>query len=181
MRRPRHGPELFGANSAVIHRKRCSALKGLQSRPLESLLSPPDVVRPRGCQSLEPRPKAGLPLEQAVRGITPDTPRRQERAALNIPAQGVLPLDAAIFIPFRLPPPLAISVAMKRGAHGISLGRCQDQFSQRQSLSAGVRHNGCPLPSANCLFGNFPPARLDSKRYEIHPNITHPRTTRLPP
>lgn len=181
MRRPRHGPELLWANSAVIHRKRCSALKGLQSRPLESLLSPPDVVRPRGCQSLEPRPKARLPLERAVRGITPDTPRRQGRAALNIPAQGVLPLDAAIFIPSGLTPSIDHFCGNGTGCSRDESWPSQDQFSQRQSLSAGVRQNGCPLPSANCLFGNFPPARLAIKRYEIHPNITHPRTTRLPP
>ncbi len=114
-------------------------------------------------------------------GVAPDTLRRQGRAALNILAQGVLPLDAAMVIPSGLPLPLTISVAMERGAHGMSLGGCQDQFSQRQSLSAGVRRNGCPLPSANCLFGNFPPDRLAIKRYEIHPNITHPKPTRLPP
>ena len=51
-----------GTNSAVIHRKRCSALKGLQSRPLESLLSPPDVVRPRGCPPPDPGHKGVPPL-----------------------------------------------------------------------------------------------------------------------
>lgn len=78
--------------------------RGLKRRPLGTLLSLPDAVRPRGCQPLEPWPKAGLPLEQAVRGITPDTPHRPERAALQIPAQGVLPLDAAIHPLPGLPP-----------------------------------------------------------------------------
>ena len=55
-----------GTNSAVIHRKRCSALKGLQSRPLESLL-----------HSGRGRP-AGV--------FTPETPT-QRRAALWNPAQ----------------------------------------------------------------------------------------------
>src|ERR1700689_2876364 len=62
MRRPLDWPERFGTNSAVIHRKRCSALKGLQSRPLESLLSPPDVVQPRGYPPPDPGHKGVPPL-----------------------------------------------------------------------------------------------------------------------
>ena len=148
MRRPFDWPERFGANSAVIHRKRCSALKGLQSRPLESLLSPPDAVRPRGCLPLELRPKAGLPLERAVRDIVPDTPRRQGRAALKIPAQGLLPLDAAIVIPSGLTPSIDPFCGNGTGCpRDVALADAK-AFLQRHGLSAGVRQNGCPMPSA---------------------------------
>jgi len=70
-------PEWRGYTSQAMFRAR-----GTHTPSLGTLLSPPDVVRPRGCLPLELRPKAGLPLERAVRGITPDTPHRQERAAL---------------------------------------------------------------------------------------------------
>ena len=56
------GPSEKATNSAVIHRKRCSALNGLKRRPLESLLSPPDAVRPRGCPPPDPGHKGVPPL-----------------------------------------------------------------------------------------------------------------------
>ena len=62
-----------GTNSAVIHRKRCSELKGLQSRPLESLL-----------HSGNARPAGG----------PPETPT-QRRAVLWNPAQRLPPLEPA--------------------------------------------------------------------------------------
>ncbi len=88
-----------GLNGAVIHRADVPRQRGLKRRPLGTLLSPPDAVRPRDCLSLELWPKAWLPLERAVRGITPDTPDQRGRAALQIPAQGTLPLDAAMDSP----------------------------------------------------------------------------------
>jgi len=90
-------PEWRGYTSQAMFRAR-----GTHTPSLGTLLSLPDVVRPRGCLPLELRPKAGLPLERAVRGMAPDTHIGKGRAALKIPAQGVLPLDAAISLhPFR--------------------------------------------------------------------------------
>ena len=77
--------------------------RGLKRRPLGTLLSPPDAVRPRDLPSLELWPMAGLPLTSR-QGYHPRHPAMRGRAALQIPAQGVLPLDAAIHIPYGLTP-----------------------------------------------------------------------------
>src|SRR5262249_36417914 len=88
--------------------------RGLKRRPLGTLLSLPDAVRPRGCQPLEPWPKAGLPLEQAVRGITPDTPQCEGVPPFKSPPKGCCPW-MQLSTPFRTyPHPLTVSVAMER-------------------------------------------------------------------
>ena len=76
-------PEWRGYTSQAMFRAR-----GTHTPSLGTLLSPPDVVRPRGRLPLELRPKTWLPLERAVRGMAPDTRIGKGRAALKIPAQG---------------------------------------------------------------------------------------------
>jgi hypothetical protein len=94
---PRDGGDIGqserGTNSAVIHRKRCSALKGLQSRPLESLL-----------HSGRARP-AGV--------FTPETPT-QRRAALWNPAQRLPPLEPALMVVPPLKTPAVLSPSDRR-------------------------------------------------------------------
>jgi hypothetical protein len=64
------GPSEKATNSAVIHRKRCSALKGLQSRPLESLLHSGRRPPGRGFTP-EPRRKGVPPCGNLPKGKHP--------------------------------------------------------------------------------------------------------------
>jgi hypothetical protein len=107
-------PEWRGYTSQAMFRAR-----GTQTPSLGTRLSPPDVVRPRGCLPLELRPKAWLPLERAVRGITPDTPPLAGHSALAEPDQRTRPLDSD-FLP--------AGRSLASGVNHSLTPRCQNQF-----------------------------------------------------
>ena len=103
---PRHWEKGKNQNGAVIHcSEQCDRAEG-DSKSIP-LLDHPGFHRRtlsgQGAASpLDPGQRQGCPWNEPSGAWPPDTPRLQGRAALKIPAQGVLPLDAAMDIPFRL-------------------------------------------------------------------------------
>src|SRR5262249_36417913 len=93
-----------GLNGAVIHRKRCSAPKGTQT---PSPWNPPFTAGrcpAKGLPAPRTLAKGRAALGTSRQGYHPRHPAMRGRAALQIPAQGVLPLDAAIHSLPDLPP-----------------------------------------------------------------------------